>query len=129
MKWKTLKDLPGIPAGTEGVPAEDEMAGMNFGRVSGFRFEVPVRYCEDNPDFFERVEDEPEFVDVEIITEHRSGNLMCEIDDVCWFLDNLPRLPLFVGFVFDGGNLIAHSRRYSCGQTFQATHARFKRAK
>ena len=132
-KWITLKDLPGIQAGAllSGVVEHDGSEVVEG--MDGY-----FMYATKHPDFFKRVEDEPEFVDVEII--NNKGRLMVQVPSFCEFGDHrshsmsihaLSSLPEFDGFVYEeGAELCFGIPRLSPdldGDKMLPTHARFRR--
>jgi len=103
-KWELLKDYPGLEAGTIGVE-DDE--GRVFVSIKGEWF--PVGFLSKHPDFFRKVEVEPEpaFEDVEIIVHPSSGFLSCMVPIWCSeeaggvsVLSDLPCIPEYDGLVY-----------------------------
>ena len=101
-KWKTLKELPEMPKGTV---VETDIAGA-FSPHGGLANWQPEKL----PDFFERIEDEPKFVDVEIKPgPHHRLEVMLPVFVPCFgghseYINALPSIPEFVGFVYKDEN-------------------------
>ena len=154
MKWRTKKELPGIPVGAEAEVYMQKGLGKCLFPVSASceDGEFGVYYMSKYPDFFELVEDEPEFVDVEI--KVRSSVLTVILpkginDSVleAISIDALARFPEFDAFRYVTGNGMeiwtSQARMYrDCGgilhsvlsvpknfTTVSPTHARFSRLK
>jgi len=138
MKWRTIKELPGIPEGTEA----EEVGGKVFFKCleGGDDWRFDSADMTNYPDWFERVVDEPEFVDAEIFT--RKGCLCCIVPEwveVAGFVEisipfnivEIAAMPEFAGFVYERGDLGVHPRRFDSDDnaTIIPTHARFRRPK
>ena len=130
-KWKTLKELPEMPKGTV---VETDIAGA-FSPHGGLANWQPEKL----PDFFERIEDEPKFVDVEIKPgPHHRLEVMLPVFVPCFgghseYINALPSIPEFVGFVYDTEGFRSESRVVTWSGVdggpivHLPTHARFRR--
>ena len=107
-KWKTLKELPGIKVGT--IAEQDQPTGIVIFTNGQSSWRVNHTDLGDCPDFFQRIEEEPKFVDVEIKpgTHHRL-EVMLPVFVPCFgghseYINALPSIPEFVGFVYKDEN-------------------------